>query len=369
MKSNASLRYSTINLKSIFLIFAFFQASAQEARRRLVAESIRGTSQRLAERRYQHRRQRERLLQERRGTLRTQHKRKTPEVSEVGRTVAAPMGKAISSTRRSRAHPQPSGRKMHFMSDSEDIHPTDSHGSNTMTDTQKGRLPVRPLHGDDLQTSPRNIHSQSDILATQGHTQGKQTVEYSRRQVQPVHSDQDHVKSPGNSPAKLTLRNSPQEHRGHDIGGHKHRRRMHASVPVAAGVHEQLNSNPSHFRDTHSTHGKSQRRFNAEEPDGHRANMDDNPFMSPLMPASPAPEVGAERACVLLPNGTVVWMEASTVMCREEAAQVAEYAAKDVATLTATPAVVDSEVFAQAALELTKIVPHALDDPAVSSVI
>lgn len=78
------------------------------------------------------------------------------------------------------------------------------------------------------------------------------------------------------------------------------------------------------------------------------------------------PPLGAFRSCLLLPNGTVVWKEPDTWKCREKSMQAAEDAAKEVASLTASPATIDSHTFAHAAKELARIVELALHDPAVS---
>ncbi|XP_063614687.1 uncharacterized protein LOC134787814, partial [Penaeus indicus] len=77
-------------------------------------------------------------------------------------------------------------------------------------------------------------------------------------------------------------------------------------------------------------------------------------------------KVGAVRACVLLPNGTVAWQEPDTEMCRGKEAQAAENAAMSIATLTASPATVSPALFTRAAKELAKLVEHALHDRAVA---
>ncbi|KAK4297327.1 hypothetical protein Pmani_030242, partial [Petrolisthes manimaculis] len=430
------------------------QESAQEARRRMVAESIQGTSQRLAERRYQHKRERERLMmmqerQRRRGggdeeSIRTQqhrrNMRKTSEVGEVGRAIEEmgremkggesthttqhrrkissekrseigevttgegenpqPQGRAItssSSRRRSRAHSHPigSGSKMHFTSDIKRIiHPTDSHSSITMNSESNDKHIMQPTNSHSsnamserhitgttaLQSSEKNVPGHSEIISThldQFDThEEKQNVKHFRRQTSlPAHLSLDHFQAPDyKNPANLTLRNYPHQERRHDefIGSVGHERRIqHVSGGVySSNINDGLNSSPSQVRNSQSAHHKSLHRLTGEEgaEASYKPGKHINPNMSPLMPVvSPVHEVGAMRACVLLANGTVAWLGPSTVMCREEAAQVAEDAAKDVASLTSTPSDVDSQVFTQAANQLSMIVPQALQDAAVAS--
>ncbi|KAG0714687.1 Adhesion G-protein coupled receptor G6 [Chionoecetes opilio] len=75
----------------------------------------------------------------------------------------------------------------------------------------------------------------------------------------------------------------------------------------------------------------------------------------------------AVRFCLLLPNGTVVWREPDTSVCREEAVQAAGKVAEELALLTASPSNIDSEMFMHAADQLAKIVNQAVKDPAVAS--
>ncbi|XP_071551010.1 uncharacterized protein [Panulirus ornatus] len=95
-------------------------------------------------------------------------------------------------------------------------------------------------------------------------------------------------------------------------------------------------------------------------------NVNSNKRTSPSSLVQDRP-LGAFRSCELLPNGTVVWKEPDTWKCREQSLQAAEDAAKDVATLTASPATIDPQTFAHAAKELARICEHALHDPAVAN--
>lgn len=74
----------------------------------------------------------------------------------------------------------------------------------------------------------------------------------------------------------------------------------------------------------------------------------------------------AVRFCILLPNGTVMWREPDTSMCREEKMQEAEKAAKAVLSLTKSPSAVNSSTFTEAADKLAEIVKHAVKDQDVS---
>lgn len=74
----------------------------------------------------------------------------------------------------------------------------------------------------------------------------------------------------------------------------------------------------------------------------------------------------AVRTCILLPNGTVMWKEPDTSMCREKEMQAAEKDAQEVVSLTNSPSTVTSSMFTDAADRLAKIVEHAIKDRAVS---
>ncbi|KAG7157962.1 Delta-like protein D-like [Homarus americanus] len=76
---------------------------------------------------------------------------------------------------------------------------------------------------------------------------------------------------------------------------------------------------------------------------------------------------GATRSCVLLPNGTVVWQETDTSVCRGKAMKAAEDAAKSVANLTSSPATISPLMLTRAAHQLSALVEHALQDPAKTS--